>query len=172
MTDLINTLESPGEFDALTSLRPGEPYFLLVGRDRLAPRLVQQWADDNRARTFKDHDDGRIDDETRDHELRKSTQAEAIGWSMKAYKAGHEAKAKALSTSSRPTYTEHELPEEARHRDAVHSARIRAASALNTAVADLATLAELEGRTPLDDPTIASLRELSADITPARPVAA
>lgn len=143
MTDeLINTLEAPGEFDALPSLGPGEPYFLLCGRDRFAPELVQRWADHNRQRALKERDDGLIDKATSDRELRKSTQAEEIGWAMKAYKRGDEAKSAAVVEKA--TYTGHQLPEETKRRDKIQSAKIHCVTALNNAVAELCDLQELD----------------------------
>lgn len=159
MTDqlLINTLESPGEFDVLTSLRPNEPYFVLVGRDRAAPALVQAWADQRRERALKDFDDGKFDAALRDLELRKSSQAEAIGWAMTAYKAGHEARA--AEERGRETYSGHQPPEESRQRDALQSLRSRVASALNAAVSDATALAAMIVETPLfaTDPELVNL---------------
>jgi hypothetical protein len=142
MSELINTLDTPGEFDALRMLRPDEPYFLLLARDRLAPPLAQQWADDNRARALREFSEGTIDEERRDRELRKSTEAEAIGWTMQAYKAGDMAK----RVQGKPTakaYTGFELTEEQRHRDAMQSAAARAVAALNSAWAELSELSRL-----------------------------
>jgi hypothetical protein len=178
MSDLINTVENPGEFDALTTLRPGEPYFLLVGRDRLAPDLVLKWADKNRARALDEFGAGLIDEEKRDRELRKSTQAEAIGWSMTAYKAGHMAQQAAEQTDNRPTYSGHELPAETARRDRLQSARARAASAINNAAAEVNDLVELlkaefeNDRPPelekLSDAVVGSLKAISDAITPRR----
>lgn len=134
--ELINTLETPGEFDALRSLQPDEPYFLLLGRDRLAPKLVQQWADDNRTRARDEHQRNLIGDERLQRELRKSTEAEAIGWAMAAFKAGDMAK-KVTGQPTAKYYTGHELPAEVQLRDKVQSTRVRAASAVNNAMAEL-----------------------------------
>lgn len=139
--DLINTLESPGEFDAAAKLRPGEPYFLLVGRDRLAPELVQQWADLNRKRALEDAAAERIDGDQLSDELRKSTQAEQIGWSMTSYKRG-EVEAPPRTKRPPPTYTGHELPEETKVRDDERSLRAHAASRCANAAAELAEAAE------------------------------
>lgn len=180
MTDLINTIEAPGEFDALTSLKPGEPYFPLVGRDRLAPPLVQAWADKNRARALDEFASGLIDAETRDRELRKSTQAEAIGWSMQAFKAGNEAKAFiAASSSSKPTYSGHVVPEEQARRDRLQSGSVNAAAALHNAIAetnDLLELLKAEGEGGLEqaalgnriESTLQKMRKLADEVTPKR----
>lgn len=145
MTDLlINTLECPGEFDALTTLRPGEPYFLLVGRDRLAPERVKDWAWANRERALAEFAEGKINEEKRDRELDKSTQAEKIAWAMVAYKNGHAAKAPRGEREA--TIRASEMPEDTRRRDALQSARVRAVSALNNAVAELTDLEPLLDR--------------------------
>lgn len=167
MTDLISTLESPSEFDALSKLRPDEPFFLLLGRDRLAPPLVQKWADENRERALREFSDGTINEERRNRELRKSTQAEAIGWEMKSYKAGDLAK-RALGEPTAKAYSGHELPEETKRSDAIQTARIRAKETIDSAVSALAVLMEALGEpsTADDNPTIKALRELSVEVGP------
>jgi hypothetical protein len=167
--ELINTLETPGEFDALTTLRPGEPYFLLVGRDRLAPGLVLRWASYNRRRALREFNAKQIDGPKRERELRKSTQAEEIAWGMQAYKQGHQT----VAVEPRlVTYSGHELPAETLHRDKQQAAAARATAALNNAVAELALLAELtEGeRQWALQSEIEHLQSLAATIKPARPI--
>lgn len=178
MDDLINTLECPGEFDAMANIRPGEPYFLLLGRDRIAPKNISDWADLNRRRALADHADDKIGNDELERELRKSTQAEMIAASMIAYKAGWDEK-KALEPTSKPSYTGHELPDETAARDAMQSARARAVSGLHNAIAECAALAQL-----MNDQTIAGhgshdphdvqvvvgrMREAVDCITPKRP---
>jgi hypothetical protein len=172
----INTIEQPGEFDVLTKLRPGEPYFVLAGRDTFAPPLVLEWAKNNRYRALEEGDAGKIDQDKLQDELRKSTQAEEIAWAMKAYKRGD--RKPEAPASSRPTYTGHELPEQTKHTDAVHSARLRAGSAINAAVAELAALADawrklggvgVDYARDIEEIEIPRLKELSADVTPTRP---
>jgi hypothetical protein len=41
----MGTKSNPGEFDCYTNAEPDEPMFVLLGRDRFAPALVQLWAD-------------------------------------------------------------------------------------------------------------------------------
>lgn len=136
MTDEpINTLETPGEFDALVKLRPNEPYFMLIGRDRLAPPLVDEWADKNRRRALADHQAGLIDREKLELELRQSTQAEMQGCAMRAYKAGVEADEAAGQASL--SYTGHELPEETERRDRQQRSRARSVAALHNAIAEI-----------------------------------
>jgi hypothetical protein len=142
MTDLIDTLDTASEFDAIGKLQPGEPYFMLIGRDRLAPPLIQKWADDNRSRALKEYSDGIINKEKRDRELRKSRDAEARGWALAAFKAGDLAK-KVVGEPTVKTYTGAEVPEETKRRDALQSARIRTAEALNAAIGLMMLLDEL-----------------------------
>lgn len=181
MAELINTLECPGEFDALAKLRPGEPYFLLIGRDRLAPPLVDQWADRNRRRALADHKHGLISDEQREIELRKSTQAEAIAEAMREYKRGYEAPKVESTLAARPTYTGHQLPEETARRDEEQRARARVVAAVHNAIAE-ATEAAATLRAGSADPddeqaqdaqllidTVESLGHVTALIAPKRP---
>jgi hypothetical protein len=175
--ELINTLEAPGEFDALSTLRPGEPYFLLVGRDRLAPGLVQQWAEQNRARAFEDAEAGRITDDQLNTELRKSTQAEGIGWSMTGYKKGALSPDQKLEQPrKRPvdTYSGSKLPDDTIARDKLRTAQARAVAALNNAIAEVDPLIELLTGSPDGDPqdAIVILAEMKAAVdrlTPSRP---
>lgn len=171
--ELINTLEQASEFDALAKLRPGEPYFLLIGRDPLAPPLVQQWAWDNRKRAFEEASAGRITQEQLDDELRKSTQAEHIGWGMKSYKKGYVQQQRPAET--RATHTGHELPEETQRTDRIQRARVRAASACHECVAELhAQAREFEALGCVDeagalDAKVVNLRKLAELIQPPRP---
>lgn len=182
MTDLINTRDTTGEFDPLTRLAEGEPYFALVGRDRLAPPLIQEWADKNRQRALKEFSEGLINEEKRDRELRKSTQAEAIAWKMHSFKAGDIA-AKLTGQPTAKTYSGAEVPEETKRRDRMQALRNAAGSALNNAVAEVSDLvAELESYEDL--PTeladlanmlkycVVAMKGASACVTPKRVIAA
>lgn len=40
----MGTKNNPGAFDCYTNAEPDEPMFILLGRDRHAPRLVEWWA--------------------------------------------------------------------------------------------------------------------------------
>lgn len=172
--DLINTLEASGEFDALTRLRPGEPYFALVGRDRLAPPLIREWADRNRRRALAESDDGKITDDQRDHELRKSTQAEMAAATMVEYKNGWDTTREQERQIT--TYSGHELPEATQRRDAIQSARARARSAVSGAVSDLTELCALLDENDAEQAdqanvlreTIADLKALADEIAPRR----
>jgi len=171
----INTLETPGEFDALAKLRPDEPYFMLLGRDRSAPELVQLWADGNRKKAFAEHHAGTINDNDLDRELRQSTDAERQGWAMKTYKRGED-RDKASGQLALSSYTEHELPAETQRRDALQRHRSRAVSAIHNAIAELADLAPLLGQETFDgiaaQELIDQLKDAAGQIKPRVPVAA
>lgn len=150
---LINTLDSPSEFDAAAKLRPGEPYFLLIGRDKLAPGLILRWASYNRRKALREHDDGLISDARLDDELRKSTDAEMIAWDMKAYKKGWDRKQNGEPAAA-PTYSGFELPEETAKRDRVQSARTKAAQQVSAAAGECNGLVEVlirDGNSSTDD---------------------
>jgi hypothetical protein len=174
---LINTLDRPSEFDAAAKLREGEPYFLLIGRDRQAPALVIQWAHDNRRRAVDEHDRGLITDDERDDELRKSLDAEQIAWAMQSYKAGWPDQPKdPLRASATESYSGHTLPEETQRRDAIQRLRTRTASHINQAVAELNNAAVefrdlgLTDEAAALDAKVANLKRMSDLIAPPRRV--
>lgn len=41
----MGTKNNPGRWDCYANADPDEPMFILLGRDRHAPRLVRAWAD-------------------------------------------------------------------------------------------------------------------------------
>lgn len=171
---LINTLERPGEFDAMANLRPDEPYFLLIGRDRQAPKLIYEWADTRRKKVLAEFNEGLITLEQRVHELRKCTEAESIASDMVAYKNQWEAQAAVESNPS--TYTGHELPDETIMRDKLRSQTSRAVSAIHNAIGEAtdlasmmneATLAGVGSFDPHDVQVIAGrMREAAEKLTP------
>jgi tRNA U34 5-carboxymethylaminomethyl modifying enzyme MnmG/GidA len=168
--DLINTLETPGEFDALLSLRKEEPYFLLVGRDRFAPPLILRWASYNRRRALKEFDAGLIDTEERERELRKSTQAEEIAWSMREFKLGGAGKAE----TKQDRYSGYVDTEEQKRADTIHRQRLEAKSALHNAISETNDLycliaSEDERQARAIEETIRAMRALAELVTPKRP---
>lgn len=172
--ETTNTLERPGEFDALPKLRPDEPYFVLLGRDRTAPTLVQAWADGNRYKAFCEHSDGKINDARLEVELRQSTDAERIGWAMRAYKTG----AKEIESDpipAKPTYTGHVLSEDQQRKDAVQRGRSRSISAMHNAVAELDdTAAAFAGMGMVDEQAmcvalIETLKDHARALAPPKP---
>jgi len=40
----MGTKNNPGDYDCYANAEPDEPMFVLLGRDRMAPALVQMWA--------------------------------------------------------------------------------------------------------------------------------
>lgn len=40
----MGTKNNPGDFDCYENADPDEPMFVLLARDPMAPRLVEQWA--------------------------------------------------------------------------------------------------------------------------------
>lgn len=40
----MGTKNKPGAFDYYANAHPDEPMFVLLGRDRDAPKLIRQWA--------------------------------------------------------------------------------------------------------------------------------
>lgn len=89
MTDMIiSTKEQVGTYDAIETLKPGEPVFPLQGGDPLAPLCVMIWAWKARklARTL----DRDIDAKEIDRLLRKATSAEEVAWAMRDYQRGRD----------------------------------------------------------------------------------
>jgi hypothetical protein len=179
MTELITTIEASGEFDAVTMLRPGEPHFMLLGRDRLAPGLIMRWASYNRRRALREFDEGQIDKEKRDRELRKSRDAEFLAWTFQGYKKDDLAK-KAAGEPTVKTYSGAEVPEETKLADRMQTLRLSAAAALNNAIAECAELVEFLRSTEVTafhdeanilDETVGYMRASVEDVTPKRAVA-
>jgi hypothetical protein len=74
----------------------------------------------------------------RARELRKSTQAEAIAWSMRSYKAGHLAQQAAMQAQPRSSYSGVVMSDETERRDKIAKTRAKTATALHQCVAELA----------------------------------
>jgi hypothetical protein len=169
MTDLlINTRDNPGEFDALISLREGEQYFALVGRDRLAPPLIIKWAEQNRARALADFNRSAIDEEERERELRKSAQAEEIAWSMVEWKDGH---AQAAETHEKPAYSGYVASEEQAAKDRLLRQQADARGALNNAVGEVGELIAMmpvPGTPPFLYELVKAMQSASEYLTPKR----
>jgi hypothetical protein len=158
--DLINTLDTSGEFDALAKLRPGEPYFALIGRDRLAPQLVLEWAHRNRTRTHEDFDNGRVKEEEHHRELRKSTQAETVAWAMQAYKKGHPTDSALVETAETDHYSGFVIDEETAARDRMQQMKARSSNRIHNGIAAIHEAAELLIGTD-DLETVAALNTLN-----------
>ncbi len=81
---IIATKDQIGSYDAIESLKPGEPVFPLQGGDPLAPLCTMVWA--WKARRLARHPD--TDEKTREKLLRKASMAEEVAWAMKDYQNG------------------------------------------------------------------------------------
>jgi hypothetical protein len=175
LSELLNTLEQASEFDAMAKLRPGEPYFMLIGRDRFAPPLIDKWADAQRRKVLGEYEAGRITREQRDDELRKATQAEMIAASMVEYKNKWNARA-ADAQPAAASYTGHQLPADTERTDTIQRTRARAAAVLNNAVAELLPHAAAFAELGLDDlagaltAKVERMRALSELVKPPRPL--
>lgn len=87
MTDqIISTKDQIGSYDAIETLKPGEPVFPLQGGDPLAPLCVMIWAWKARrlARTMDEAEQAK--DIAR--LLRKASAAEEVAWAMRDYQKG------------------------------------------------------------------------------------
>lgn len=85
-----NTIDRPGEFDALEKARPGELIFTLLERDPCAPAVISFWCELRRKLELEIPDE-----EKRRQELRQITEAELIGMSMLERQKGHQPGAEA-----------------------------------------------------------------------------
>jgi hypothetical protein len=85
-----NTIDRPGEFDALEKARPGELIFTLLERDPCAPAVISFWCELRRKLALDI-----ADEDKRRQELRQITEAELIGMSMLERQKGHQPGAEA-----------------------------------------------------------------------------
>lgn len=85
-----NTIDRPGEFDALEKARPGELIFTLLERDPCAPAVISFWCELRRKLALDI-----ADEDKRRQELRQITEAELIGMSMLERQKGHQPSAEA-----------------------------------------------------------------------------
>jgi phage protein D len=138
---MTNTLEDPSPFDALAKLKPNEVYFLLLGRDPHAAKLVLQWAELER-NFVREHV---TNPEEARRRLLKANDAETIAWDMAAYQKGHKAESEAVAAPvEKPrSYSGHVLPAEAQARDDLQRARTLAARHLSEAAAQAQSAIEI-----------------------------
>ncbi len=78
-----NTLNKPGEFDALEKAKPDELLFALLERDPCAPPTILHWADLRRTMARKLNDPDK-----REAELRQCMEAEMIAFEMESRQRG------------------------------------------------------------------------------------
>lgn len=83
---IVSTKDQVGTYDAIETLKPGEPVFPLQGGDPLGPICVMFWAWKARklARTLDPDKDAKEIDRL----LRKASAAEDVAWAMKDYQSG------------------------------------------------------------------------------------
>lgn len=79
-----NTLERPGEFDALEKARPDELIFPLLERDPDAPPVIRFWVDRRRKRALAEIEDM----DALKAELMQCTEAEFIAFEMERRRKG------------------------------------------------------------------------------------
>lgn len=84
--NIISTKEQVGTYDAIETLKPGEPVFPLQGGDPLAPLCVMVWVWKARkmARTLDPDDDKKEIKRL----LKKASAAEEVAWAMRDYQKG------------------------------------------------------------------------------------
>lgn len=105
---IASTAERAGEYDAIETLKPGEPVFPLQGGDPHAPACVMHWAGLERAAAQKLVDQAATEKSKRKREkllaeakrLRgKANNAEEVAWEMQEYQRGEQAAADAAPKS-------------------------------------------------------------------------
>lgn len=82
---VVSTRDQVGEYDAIETLKPGEPVFPLQGGDPFGPASIQCWVDQCRAAALREEDP-----ERQREMLRKALQAEQVKWLFIAYQRGEE----------------------------------------------------------------------------------
>lgn len=164
----VNTIEQPGEFDVLLKLKPGQPYFTLVGGDPIAEAMTLVWAIRNRSLAL--HDDT-LSEKDRERELRKSSQAEDIAWAMKDYRTGQ--KRPPVDTGPKTVHISN-LPEETKARDAEQRTRADFARRCHNAIGELTD--GIEELDPIDGLSasetsllLEELRRIADVVSPKRP---
>lgn len=79
----VATKDRAGEYDAIETLKPGEPVFPLQGGDPFAAKCVVLWA-----QLAREHALSELDGEARAALLDKATSAENVAWAMDEYRRG------------------------------------------------------------------------------------
>lgn len=173
MENTTNTMENPSEFDGLAKLRPGEPYFALLGRDMFSPALLMIWADFTRNRTLQRFDAGEIDEAKRADKLRQCRDAECLAWEMEVYRDGTQPVV--VVEDRRPKVALTNLPPEQIARDAEVKARVEAVRVFHNAIAQMNdTAAAIAAYEPdiaaATEGALAMVRALAEMVKPHRPV--
>jgi hypothetical protein len=84
---VISTKDQVGDYDAIETLKPGEPVFPLQGGDPFAPACIELWVEQCRAAA---RDVEEEDVEKRKALLTKALNAEHVLWACIAYQRGEE----------------------------------------------------------------------------------
>lgn len=163
----ISTKDKPGDYDAIETLKPGEPVFPVQGGDPLGPATVQFWADEARklARTTED-------EKQRDNLLRKASMAEEVAWAMKDYQSGQEPVAPVRSSYADEGVS---LGGDLTERVKIRRALIESVGTLNNAIGIAKTVEEALAILGLHEPeqaailnAIGQLQAVAAAIEPRR----
>ena len=94
----------PGPYDAFEKVAPGEPRFVLLGRDPAMPGAITEWARIRRMQAIRKHGNQRAGSKASialKAELAQCNEAEEIALSAEEWRGGH-TKVEAV----RPTYNE------------------------------------------------------------------
>lgn len=157
----MSTPDKPTEFDALVKIREGEPYFALLGRDRLSVPLILEWAQMNREHAMANYAGEKLE-----HELRQSTEAEELAWQMEDYREGVNMIRERGEEKPKPAYTGTVLDPETAARSHAHNTKVRAVTALQNSIAELTTVA-----TALEDVDGVASASIRAQIRAMREIA-
>lgn len=153
---IIPTKDRPGSYDAIETAKPDEPLFPIQGGDPLGPSTVLHWAKlarEEGLRLTGDHPEGSKEYVRGERLLHKATMAEQVAWAMQEYQRGHvpvEAKRATYNDDSRD-------PVAASAARSEREARIRAAAAMQNALAQIADQAELLATLGICDTEVAEL---------------
>lgn len=160
---IISTKETPGDYDALETAKPGEPIFTLQGGDPLAPPCITLWSELCRHAALAESDDAK-----REALLKKATAAEAVAWAFDDYRKGVQPDPVA------PTNAQG-IPDSA---EDLHSAdMVRLARVLHNAIAEANNVAEALSNNPIPgyehlalciELACGTLRSAAFDIEPRR----
>lgn len=94
------TKELLGSYDAIETLKPGEPVFPVQGGDPFGPRTVMFWAGECRTAGLAAEDPKEAE-----RLLRKASDAELVAWDMQAYQRGQKPAADGDRPAPAPAYT-------------------------------------------------------------------
>lgn len=102
---ILSTKDEIGDYDAIESLKPGEPVFPVQGGDPFGPSTVLHWAD--LARTAAR---GMTDEKEAAALFKKASSAEQVAWAMQDYQRAGEGEE--APPEARALYSGGTIPEE------------------------------------------------------------